>query len=244
MHIYSFENSARDSNKTVTLSHISRFGGDFMEFVVMAIVVGLFGTCCSVAALAFGEDDTSLNKAQEKAIESSENIVDSVAFEIPSYGNIHVGFDIERLKKTLRLISDNNPDLYLLMVRCEKQLDDIAVDKDALSEISKSGLGNIEDFRTTLNTIEQEICQNLHDIINFCIAVGSNKGEATYEKLDQASVNEELESNDLKLKKVDELLNNLVIYVNQHDNELSNLDIDTWNKVLKTINEQSELPTT
>lgn len=135
-----------------------------------------------------------------------------------------------------------NPDLTLLSLRLSAQLatvdnirqrfDDIVIGENRFDLI---------EIQVTLDQVKQEVIQNIYDVLTYCKAAGSESGNATWERLNQAGVNAELESNDRKLDKARLLLDEVVEMVVQHDNDLTDLQLDTWISVVHQQNNNQEL---
>lgn len=175
--------------------------------------------------------------AEDDDADDGAEVEDGDYFEIVDYGNFEKGFKVKMLKQHLQALQDKNPKIKEVFSRCIEQLDDINADKARLKKVSKTFGGiSSEDLLVTINKVEQEICQNIDDILNLCLLADSDRGKATYDKLDKNAVEEEFSSNETKLRKTDSLIHDFIIMTNQHDNEQTNMDLDTWEEVIKKKN--------
>lgn len=167
---------------------------------------------------------SDLNEAHQK---DEKNVVKQ---RVVINGKVQNKFSAAEVSQKLENLKVGNPDLTLLAERCLTQLKSVKNDKKQFEVIMMLSERNfsLSMVQRVFDEVEQSICQNINDILNLCVIAGSEEGQATWDKLNQKSINEELESNDLKLKKNDELLDVVVELVNQHDDEFSNLDIDAW----------------
>lgn len=133
------------------------------------------------------------------------------------------------IKRRLKKLASDNPGLNELVDRLKKHLKTIQYHKEMLDEIRPSqNEYMIEQIRGSFDIVEMEICQNIEDIMNICLISGSRNGHVKWSQVDQEEVMIELQSNEEKLEKTDELLKKLVDMVNQHDNETTNMDLDSW----------------
>jgi DNA mismatch repair ATPase MutS len=139
------------------------------------------------------------------------------------------------IKRRLKKLASDNPNLDELVVRLKKHLKTIKYHKEMLDEIRPSqNEYMIEQIRDSFDIVEMEICQNIEDIMNICLISGSQHGHVKWSQVDQEAIMIELQSNEEKLEKTDELLKKLVDMVNQHDNETTNMDLDSWITVVDT----------
>ena len=139
------------------------------------------------------------------------------------------------IKRRLKKLASDNPGLNELVDRLKKHLKTIQYHKEMLDEIRPSqNEYMIEQIRDSFDIVEMEICQNIEDIMNICLISGSRNGHVKWSQVDQEAIMIELQSNEEKLEKTDELLKKLVDMVNQHDNETTNIDLDSWITVVDT----------
>ena len=139
------------------------------------------------------------------------------------------------IKRRLKKLASDNPGLNELVDRLKKHLKTIQYHKEMLDEIRPSqNEYMIEQIRDSFDIVEMEICQNIEDIMNICLISGSRYGHVKWSQVDQEEIMIELQSNEEKLEKTDELLKKLVDMVNQHDNETTNMDLDSWITVVDT----------
>lgn len=139
------------------------------------------------------------------------------------------------IKRRLKKLASDNPGLNELVDRMKKHLKTIKYHKEMLDEIRPSQNEYLVDqIRDSFDIVEMEICQNIEDIMNICLISGSRYGHVKWSQVDQEEIMIELQSNEEKLEKTDELLKKLVDMVNQHDNETTNMDLDSWITVVDT----------
>lgn len=93
-----------------------------------------------------------------------------------------------------------------------------------------------EQSRAVFEATLEEMRQNYSDILNLFIAAGADVGKATKKTLNVSALKEELDSNQLKLDYLHQLLEQVTIYVNQVDGAGVNLGIETEIAALSQLN--------
>lgn len=141
-----------------------------------------------------------------------------------------------QILQRLSELAKRNPDLFLLVEHCRKDINDINLRLGRLMELSKlESTRLLPDLSADIALIKDEVLQNVCDIITLCISAGAGAGGVMYYQLDTDSINDEFDSNQTKIILVDKLLNKLAIFINQHDTEFTNMPIQTWISVLDTL---------
>ena len=93
-----------------------------------------------------------------------------------------------------------------------------------------------EKSRKVFEATIEEMRQNYSDMLNLFIAAGADVGKATKKTLNTPALKEELDSNQLKLDYLHQLLEQVTVYINQVDGAGVNLGIETEIATLSRLN--------
>lgn len=111
------------------------------------------------------------------------------------------------LEEKIELVHFKNDDLTFLTLSLSHQLKAIdKVEQCFMAIINNEDPSEFRDVRNMLIGIKINIISNTADVVKHCLKAGGDKGNVTWEMLDQEDIKTKLEKNDINLKTAQELL--------------------------------------
>lgn len=175
-----------------------------------------------------------LFKEMERLEDKSEDDV----VEDVSYREVVEDVDeLHEVRKTLKNLGEKSEKIEGFTKRCVEDLDETKELKKTLDELRGISFNptTFENLQGTFFILRKDIIQNARDIITILIASRSGKHFSLGDE-DKKEIERELSDNRRRIEKFREILREGARFATQKDNASSDLDLDSWNDVLKQLN--------
>ena len=146
--------------------------------------------------------------------------------------------DFAETRKQLKKLGEKDEDIRFFTRQAIEDLDETKELQKNLQELKEVSFNPVtfKNIESTLEIIQRDIVQNGRDIITILVANKHGK-HFNLEEADKRELKQELADNKRRLDKFRMLMKEGARFATQKDNESSDLDMDSWNKVFKQLNQ-------